>query len=190
MMNRALFKKVLPKILFFAEFAVLCGAIAVAQDQPPVTAETSQAATQRTDGQIEMDVVHGLDASPELKNDLITAATIEGEVTLSGTVSSQASSDIAASIAGRVAGVTKVNNNLKVGNPQQAQGDNGMPPMAGGEQDNGPGPQGTRSRGRRRIKAKSPTPPNSRNTRSRNIGTGGRRPMQFPRDRLPSVREL
>ena len=94
-----------------------------------------------------MDVVHALDASQELKNDLITAATIEGEVTLSGTVSSEASSDKAESIAGQVAGVTKVNNNLKIGNPQEAQGDNGVPPMAGGEQGNEPGPQGYSQQG-------------------------------------------
>ena len=39
-----------------------------------------------------MDVVHALDASQALKNDLITAATIQSEVTLSGTVSSEAQS--------------------------------------------------------------------------------------------------
>jgi outer membrane murein-binding lipoprotein Lpp len=67
-----------------------------------------------------MDVVHALDASKALKSDLITAATIQGEITLSGTVSSEASSELAESIAGHVAGVTKVHNNLKVGNPQAA----------------------------------------------------------------------
>ncbi len=147
MTNRPLFKRVFPQILFFAELVVLCGAIALAQDQAPVMTESPQAAAQRTDGQIEMDVVHALDASPELKNDLITAATIEGEVTLSGTVTSKGSSDKAASIAGQVAGVTKVNNNLKIGNPQEAQGDNGVPPMAGGEQGNEPGPQGYSQQG-------------------------------------------
>ena len=66
----------------------------------------------RTDGQIEMDVVHALDASQALKNDLITAATIQSEVTLSGTVSSDASKQLAESIASHVDGVTKVHNNL------------------------------------------------------------------------------
>jgi len=46
------------------------------------------------DGQIEMDVVHALDASNALKGDLITAATIQGEVTLSGTVVGEASSEL------------------------------------------------------------------------------------------------
>jgi hypothetical protein len=73
-----------------------------------------------------MDVVHDLDASKSLKSDMITAATIQGEVTLSGTVSSEASSELAESIASHVAGVTKVQNNLKVGNPQDAQ--NAPPP--------------------------------------------------------------
>jgi hypothetical protein len=79
-----------------------------------------------------MDVVHALDASKALKNDLITAATIQSEVTLSGTVASEASSELAESIAARVAGVTKVNNNLKVGNPQDAAaaGNYAAQPMA------------------------------------------------------------
>ena len=64
-----------------------------------------------------MDVVHALDASQALKNDLITAATIQSEVTLSGTVSSEASKQLAESIASHVDGVTKVHNNLTVGNP-------------------------------------------------------------------------
>ena len=64
-----------------------------------------------------MDVVHALDASAALKNDLITAATIQGEVTLSGTVSTDASKQLAESIASHVDGVTKVHNNLQIGNP-------------------------------------------------------------------------
>jgi hypothetical protein len=74
----------------------------------------------RSDGQIEMDVVHALDASSVLKDDLITAATIQSEVTLTGTVSSDSSRQLAESIAARVPGVTKVNNSLKIGNPQAA----------------------------------------------------------------------
>src|ERR1019366_5938864 len=87
----------------------LSGVLAAAQDAAP--------AGQRTDGQIEMDVVHALDASQALKNDLITAATIQAEVTLSGTVSSDASRNLAESIVKGVPGVTGVHNNLKVGNP-------------------------------------------------------------------------
>jgi hypothetical protein len=98
----------------------LCGAYALAQDAAQDQQNQAPAAGQRTDGQIEMDVVHALDASKALKNDLITAATIQGEVTLSGTVSSAASSELAESSVAHVAGVTKVDNNLKVGNPQDA----------------------------------------------------------------------
>jgi hypothetical protein len=114
MMNRPLFKRIFPRALAWAALAALCGAIALGQDQ-------AAAGGQRTDGQIEMDVVHALDASNALKNDMITAATIQGEVTLSGTVSNAAAGELAESIASHVQGVTKVNNNLKVGNPQDAQ---------------------------------------------------------------------
>jgi hypothetical protein len=108
-----MFKRVFPKALAWAGLVALCGAFALAQDATPSTENAV-----RTDGQIEMDVVHALDASQELKNDLITAATIQGEVTLSGTVSVASSRELAESIAGHVPGVTKVNNNLKVGNAQ------------------------------------------------------------------------
>src|ERR1700733_8133778 len=112
-MNRTLFKRVIVRTVAWAAAAALCGVIALAQDTAPANG-------QRTDGQIEMDVVQALDASQALKNDMITAATIQGEVTLSGTVSSDASKQLAASIASHVNGVGKVNNNLSVGNPQDA----------------------------------------------------------------------
>ena len=124
-MNRSLLKKMIRPLVAFAAVAVLCAVIALAQDSAaPAGQPQGQPAAQpatpqgpRADGQIEMDVVHALDASAALKNDLITAATIQGEVTLSGTVSTEASKQLAESIAAHVDGVTKVNNNLKVGNP-------------------------------------------------------------------------
>jgi hypothetical protein len=133
-MNRPLQKRVFPQALAWTAVVLLSSAFALGQDAAP-------AAGQRTDGQIEMDVVHDLDASKALKSDLITAATIQGEVTLSGTVSSAASSELAESIAGHVAGVSKVNNNLQVGNPQDAQ--NAQPSNDPGAQqmaDNPPDP--------------------------------------------------
>jgi hypothetical protein len=125
-MNRTLSTRTFQRFLACAGLVAVCGLMAIAQDSNPAPAQDSTQAPnaavgQRTDGQIEMDVVHALDASKALKNDLITAATIQSEVTLSGTVSSAASSELAESIAGHVAGVTKVNNNLQVGNPQDAQ---------------------------------------------------------------------
>lgn len=115
-MKRPFLKRVFPQVLAWAAVVVLCGATALAQDAAP---------SQRSDGQIEMDVVHALDASAVLKNDLITAATIQSEVTLSGTVSAQSSKELAESISSHVAGVTKVHNNLKVGNPQDVQDQTG-----------------------------------------------------------------
>ena len=124
-MNRSLLKNVMRPIVAWIGVGVLSAVVAWAQDAgAPAGQSQSQAQGQpaarpgsRTDGQIEMDVVHALDASAALKNDLITAATIQSEVTLSGTVSTEASKQLAESIAGHVDGVTKVHNNLKVGNP-------------------------------------------------------------------------
>src|ERR1039458_5279083 len=113
-MNRPKFKRFFPQALAWAGLVALCSALALAQG---TTAPPSAAAAVRTDGQIEMDVVHALDTSTVLKDDLITAATIQSEVTLSGTVSSASSRELAESVPRHVPGVTKVNNNLKVGNP-------------------------------------------------------------------------
>jgi hypothetical protein len=121
-MSRSIAKRIIPQAVAWAGMVALCSSFSVAQAQSQDTNAASAPAGQRTDGQVEMDVVHALDASDALKNDMITAATIQGEVSLSGTVSSPASSQLAASIASHVTGVTKVNNNLKVGNPQDAQG--------------------------------------------------------------------
>ena len=142
-MIRPLLMKVVPQALAWAGIVVLGGAIAVSQAAAP-------AAGQRSDGQIEMDVVHALDASKALKKDLITAATIQGEVTLAGTVASESSKELAESIVSRVSGVTAVHNNLKVGNPQDAQDLQAVPPpepsdagqdqMADNPGDTGPAP--------------------------------------------------
>jgi hypothetical protein len=141
-MTRTLLKRVYPQVLAWAGLVALCAAVAVAQDntqiQKPAAGTPMAQAGQRADGQIEMDVVHALDASKALKNDLITAATIQSEVTLSGTVSTDASSELAESIAAHVAGVTKVNNNLKTGNPQDAQAQQAPDPAAQQMADNQP----------------------------------------------------
>jgi hypothetical protein len=118
-MNWTLQKRSIAVVLTLGGLMALTGTIAIAQ-APDSGAAAAQPAGQRTDGQIEMDVVHALDASKALKSELITAATIQGEVTLSGTVSSDASGELAESLVSRVQGVTAVHNNLKVGNPQDA----------------------------------------------------------------------
>ena len=129
-MNRPLFKRVMRRSLAWAAAAALCSLIALAQDAAPANG-------QRTDGQIEMDVVHALDGSQALTNDLITAATIQGQVTLSGTVSSEASRQLAESIVKGVPGVSGVKNNLKVGNPaNDPNAQNAAPPDNGDDSQN------------------------------------------------------
>ena len=132
-MNRPLLKRVIPQVMAWTAITLLCASIALAQDNSAPAQNNGGAPAaqgQRTDGQIEMDVVQALDASQALKNDMITAATIQSEVTLSGTVSSEASKQLAGSICSHVNGVTKVNNNLTVGNPQDAQSAQAPPPDA------------------------------------------------------------
>jgi hypothetical protein len=136
-------KNIFPQAMAWAACAVLSCSLALAQDAPPPdtnAAPPSTAASSRTDGQIEMDVVRLLDASRALKNDLITAATIQGEVTLSGTVSTEASSELAEAIISHIPGVTKVINNLTVGNPQEAPKANDQGPQATDNQPDNSGP--------------------------------------------------
>ena len=97
-MNRTMLKRVFFQAMAWPALLVLCGAAALAQSAPPAAAPAAASAA-RSDGEIEMDVVHALDASKALKSDLITAATIQGEVTLSGTVSTESSSELAEAIA-------------------------------------------------------------------------------------------
>lgn len=130
-MDRPMFKRIFLQTLAWAGLATFCGVAALAQEAAPVPV-AAPAVDARSDGQIEMDVVHTLDASKALKKDMITAATIQGEVTLSGTVSSEASRELAESIAAHVAGVTKVNNNLTVGDPNSAANAADQP-MAGNQ---------------------------------------------------------
>ena len=115
-MNTSLISRIFSSVGVIA----LAGAMALAQD-------AVQSNAPRSDGQIEMDVVHALDGSQALKDDLITAATIQSEVTLSGTVSSDSSKQLAESIAKTVPGVSKVHNNLKVGNPADDANAQGAP---------------------------------------------------------------
>lgn len=107
-MNRPLLRNMSFRLLAWVAVAALSAVVALAQKN----------AAARTDSQIEMDVVHALDAAPQLKNDLITAATIQGEVTLSGTVAKADERQLAESLTAKVEGVAKVHNNLKVGDPQ------------------------------------------------------------------------
>jgi hypothetical protein len=113
-----------------AAVAVLSLSVSVLPAQQPSQGSGQVAApapAARTDGQIEMDVVQALDASAALKNDLITAATIQGKVTLAGTVVSDADKRLAESLVAKVPGVVGVQNNLKVGNPADDANAAGIP---------------------------------------------------------------
>jgi hypothetical protein len=148
----------LPQLVVLAGLAVFGSGLTVAQAQDSQAQNQTAAAPagQRTDGQIEMDVVHALDASAALKDDMITAATIQGEVSLSGTVSTEASKELAEAISAHVAGVTKVNNNLKVGNPQDAQA---ADPSAGAQQaDNNPPDDAAQAPGAQASNGQQPMP--------------------------------
>ena len=176
-MKRVFVKRAFPQVLAWAGLVVLCSAIAVAQGQTQASDATTAQAGQRSDGQIEMDVVHALDASSALKNDLITAATIQGEVSLSGTVSTEASRQLAESIASHVNGVIKVNNNLKVGNPQDAQDAQAQDPGAQQMADNEPDDA-----------AQAPPPPAYGQAQSPNQGQDqsqaqGQAPAPYPQSR-------
>jgi BON domain len=111
--------------------AVAIGALSVsveisgfAQNSTPQDSAAPAAAGARTDGQIEVDVVHALDAEAALKQDWITAVTDQGEVTLTGTSATEANRHLAESSIKNIPGVTRVVNNLKVGDPQSAAQDN------------------------------------------------------------------
>ena len=124
------FQKIWPAVIVMGSFGIWANMVATpafAQDSAPAAQDSSAqdssqgVAGQRTDGQIETDVVRAVDAAPSLKQDWITAATVQGVVTLSGTSGSDANRQLAESITAKVPGVTKVVNNLKVGDPQTAQ---------------------------------------------------------------------
>lgn len=138
--NSQTLRKIWPAVIVLGSFGGLTGLTAVAQDGAAAGQESApQAAGQRTDGQIEMDVVHALDASASLKQDWITAGTVQGEVTLSGTSATEENRRLAEAIAGKVDGVTKVVNNLKVGNPQEAQDGQDAAGQAQAQDDQGQG---------------------------------------------------
>jgi hypothetical protein len=151
---RSTLRHIVPAVLVMAGFGgytTLSAPMALGQD---AAAQGQAPAGQRTDGQVEMDVVHALDAAPSLQQDWITAGTVQGEVTLSGTSASEANRQLAESIAAKVPGVIKVVNNLKVGDPQAASNGEGQPQdqvqpdypaqdpssQAQGTYDNGPQP--------------------------------------------------
>jgi hypothetical protein len=83
----------------------------------------------RMDADIENDVTAALAQSPQLSGQVVTAATIQGDVTLSGTVRNAASKQLAEQLAAGVSGVRSVENNLTVSTSAPAQ----QPAQASGQ---------------------------------------------------------
>jgi hypothetical protein len=173
-MNRPILQRHLQQMVAWAGLVILCAGGAWAQTGSAPAKNpapgTAASAGQRTDGQIEMDVIKALDAATSLKDDLITAATIQSEVTLSGTVSSEASKDLAGSIAATVPGVTKVHNNLTIGNPQQAataqnlpddQASSGVPEQPQAPPQNEPTPESAPGPDNGQAQAQQAPPPSA-----------------------------
>lgn len=94
---------------------LLCG---VFSGSPLVTASVwGQAQSQsafRADADIQTDLAAAIGQSQQLQGQSITAAVIQGNVTLSGTVRDEAAKHLAEQIASRVNGVRSVENNLAV----------------------------------------------------------------------------
>jgi len=98
-----------------------------------------QQAAPRGDSEVQSDVAYQISTAQQLQGQAITAATIDGVVTLSGNVNDQASKDLAGTLAARVIGVRSVENNLTVGQQQQPAAQD---PQAQNQQpqDQGPDP--------------------------------------------------
>ena len=81
----------------------------------------------RSDADIQSDVAYALSHSKALQGQHITAATVEGDVTVSGNVHDDASKELAETIIYKVKGVRSVTNNLNVGDAPQANTANAQP---------------------------------------------------------------
>jgi len=99
--------------------AVLATGVSAGVATPQLWAQAAQTAG-RSDSDIQSDVAYALSNSPSLKGQHITAATVEGDVTVSGNVRDDASKELAESLIYRVNGVRSVTNNLVVGDAAPA----------------------------------------------------------------------
>jgi len=137
---------------------ILCLGMALTTFAPGTVAFASGQAQDsvRSDSEIQSDVAYVLTSAVELKGQHITAATIEGDVTLSGSVNDAGSKQLAESVVSHVNGVRSVTNNLTVGSAPEAQpadqsqqapnppdqGEQGPPPPDQNAQQGPPPPQG------------------------------------------------
>jgi hypothetical protein len=116
--------------------AVLATGLSVGVATPRLWGQSAQS-TGRSDADIQSDVAYALSNSPSLKGQHITAATVEGDVTVSGNVRDDASKELAESLIYRVNGVRSVTNNLVVGDAAPATADSAQAadPNANQQQD-------------------------------------------------------
>lgn len=77
----------------------------------------------QNDATIQNNVVNALTQAPRLQGQQITAATIQGSVTISGVVKDETTKELAQKIAASVSGVRSVENNLTIGDPNAQTAD-------------------------------------------------------------------
>jgi len=110
--------------------AILSAGFTVAGAVPQLRAQdqTSSNSNQgRSDADVQSDVAYALSHSKSLQGQHITAATVEGDVTVSGYVHDEASKELAETVIARVKGVRSVSNNLTVGDAPQTNTANAQP---------------------------------------------------------------
>jgi len=100
---------------------------ALAAQEPASPNQAGNPSQGRSDADIQSDVAYALSHSKALQGQHITAATIEGDVTVSGNVSDDASKELAETIIYKVQGVRSVTNNLNVGDAPQVKTGNARP---------------------------------------------------------------
>ncbi len=100
---------------------------ALAAQEPASPNQAADPSSGRSDADIENDVAYALSHSKALQGQHITAATIEGDVTVSGNVRDEASKELAETIIDKVKGVRSVTNNLNVGDAPQTNTANAQP---------------------------------------------------------------
>src|SRR5271168_817551 len=95
--------------------------------QEPASPNQAGQSQGRSDADIQSDVAYALSHTKVLQEQHITAATVEGDVTVSGNVSDEASKELAETVIYKVKGVRSVTNNLSVGNAPQTNTANAQP---------------------------------------------------------------
>jgi hypothetical protein len=95
--------------------------------QEPASPNQAWQSQGRSDADIQSDVAYALSHSKVLQGQHLTAATVEGDVTVSGNVSDEASKELAETVIYKVKGVRSVTNNLNVGNAPQNNTANAQP---------------------------------------------------------------